>query len=208
MLGGDNLGFFPLGTIGRRAGVVFIRRSFRDDEVYKLALREYMRYLVASGANLEWYMEGGRSRTGKLRPPQIRSPQLSRRGDGRAAPPRTSCSFPCRQPMTSCRKWRRMAAEEAGVAKVEGGLRAGSPAMPGRKTESSARPMCASGNPSPCARPIRARTTSRSGGPSTRSPSRSSSASIGSRRSRRRRSSPLPCSASMTMRSPCRRCMT
>ena len=70
VLGGDNLRFFPLGTIGRRAGVVFIRRSFRDDEVYKLALREYMRYLVASGADLEWYMEGGRSRTGKLRPPR------------------------------------------------------------------------------------------------------------------------------------------
>ena len=70
ILGGDNLGFFPVGTIGRRAGVVFIRRSFRDDEVYKLALREYMRYLVASGANLEWYMEGGRSRTGKLRRPR------------------------------------------------------------------------------------------------------------------------------------------
>lgn len=70
LLGGDNLRFFPLGTIGRRAGVVFIRRSFRDDEVYKLALREYMRYLVASGADLEWYMEGGRSRTGKLRPPR------------------------------------------------------------------------------------------------------------------------------------------
>ena len=70
VLAGDNLRFFPLGTIGRRAGGVFIRRSFRDDEVYKLVLREYMRYLVASGANLEWYMEGGRSRTGKLRPPR------------------------------------------------------------------------------------------------------------------------------------------
>lgn len=70
ILGGDNLGFFPIGTIGRRAGGVFIRRSFKDDEVYKLVVREYMRYLVASGANLEWYMEGGRSRTGRLRPPK------------------------------------------------------------------------------------------------------------------------------------------
>src|SRR5690606_29653607 len=70
VLGGDNLRFFPLSTIGRRAGVVFIRRSFRNDEIYKLALREYLRYLVASGANLEFYMEGGRSRTGKLRRPR------------------------------------------------------------------------------------------------------------------------------------------
>jgi glycerol-3-phosphate O-acyltransferase len=70
VLGGDNLAFFPIGTIARRTGGVFIRRSFRDDEVYKLVVREYMRYLVASGANLEWYMEGGRSRTGKLRRPR------------------------------------------------------------------------------------------------------------------------------------------
>jgi glycerol-3-phosphate O-acyltransferase len=70
ILAGDNLRFFPFGTITRRAGAVFIRRSFGHDEVYKLAVREYMRYLVASGANLLWYMEGGRSRTGKLRRPR------------------------------------------------------------------------------------------------------------------------------------------
>ena len=51
-------------------GIVFIRRSFGDDEVYKLAVREYFGYLLAKRFNLEWYMEGGRSRTGKLRPPR------------------------------------------------------------------------------------------------------------------------------------------
>lgn len=70
VLSGDNLKFFPLGTIGSHSGVVFIRRSFKNDDIYKLVVREYMRYLLASGANLEWYMEGGRSRTGKLRPPK------------------------------------------------------------------------------------------------------------------------------------------
>ncbi|MDB5987880.1 MAG: glycerol-3-phosphate acyltransferase [Nevskia sp.] len=70
ILGGNNLGFFPLGTIIRRAGGVLVRRSFKDDEVYKLVVREYLGYLVAQGRNLEWYMEGGRSRTGKLRPPK------------------------------------------------------------------------------------------------------------------------------------------
>ena len=70
VLGGDNLRFFPLGAIGRRAGVIFIRRSFKDDDIYRLALRHYMRHLVVSGASLEWYMEGGRSRTGKLRAPR------------------------------------------------------------------------------------------------------------------------------------------
>ena len=70
VLGGDNLRFFPLGTIARRAGGILIRRSFRDDEIYKFALRAYFRFLVDRGSNLEWYMEGGRSRTGKLRPPR------------------------------------------------------------------------------------------------------------------------------------------
>ena len=70
ILGGNNLGFFPLGTIIRRSGGVLVRRSFKDDEIYKLVVREYLGYLVSKGANLEWYMEGGRSRTGKLRPPK------------------------------------------------------------------------------------------------------------------------------------------
>jgi glycerol-3-phosphate O-acyltransferase len=70
VLGGDNLSFWPIGPLAKRAGVVFIKRSFGGDEIYKLALREYLGYLLAKRFNLEWYMEGGRSRTGKLRPPR------------------------------------------------------------------------------------------------------------------------------------------
>src|SRR6516165_10091118 len=70
VLGGDNLRIWPITPLARRAGIVFIRRSFGDDEVYKLALREYLGFLLAKRFNLEWYMEGGRSRTGKLRPPR------------------------------------------------------------------------------------------------------------------------------------------
>ena len=70
-LGGINLDFWPLGPLVRRAGVVFIRRSIRDNEVYKFALRQYLGYLVEKRFNLEWYLEGGRSRTGKLRPPRF-----------------------------------------------------------------------------------------------------------------------------------------
>ena len=70
ILGGNNLGFWPLGTIIRRSGGILIRRSFQDDEVYKLVVREYLAWLAANKMNLEWYMEGGRSRTGKLRPPK------------------------------------------------------------------------------------------------------------------------------------------
>jgi glycerol-3-phosphate O-acyltransferase len=70
VVGGDNLRIWPISPLARRAGFVFIRRSFGDDEIYKLALREYLGYLLAKRFNLEWYMEGGRSRTGKLRPPR------------------------------------------------------------------------------------------------------------------------------------------
>jgi glycerol-3-phosphate O-acyltransferase len=71
VVGGNNLALWPLAPLARRAGVVFIRRSFRDDEVYKLAIQEYFGYLVSKRFNLEWYFEGGRSRTGKLRPPRF-----------------------------------------------------------------------------------------------------------------------------------------
>ncbi|SFP31337.1 glycerol-3-phosphate acyltransferase [Geodermatophilus dictyosporus] len=70
VLGGENLDFWPVGALAKRAGLVFIRRSFGDDQVYKLAVREYFAFLLAKRFNLEWYMEGGRSRTGKLRPPR------------------------------------------------------------------------------------------------------------------------------------------
>ncbi|MDN5874104.1 MAG: 1-acyl-sn-glycerol-3-phosphate acyltransferase, partial [Sinobacteraceae bacterium] len=70
ILGGDNLKFFPFAQIAQHSGGVFIRRSLGDDEIYKAVLRNYLMYLVGCGENLEWYMEGGRSRTGKLRPPK------------------------------------------------------------------------------------------------------------------------------------------
>lgn len=69
-LGGDNLRFFPFAQIAQHSGCVFIRRSFKNDDVYKTMLQEYLSHLVGCGENLEWYMEGGRSRTGKLRPPK------------------------------------------------------------------------------------------------------------------------------------------
>ena len=46
ILGGNNLGFWPLGTIIRRSGGILIRRSFQDDEVYKLVVREYLAWLA------------------------------------------------------------------------------------------------------------------------------------------------------------------
>ena len=71
ILGGVNVSFWPMGPVLRRSGIVFIRRSIKDDAVYRLALRSYLGYLVERRYNLEWYLEGGRSRTGKLRPPRL-----------------------------------------------------------------------------------------------------------------------------------------
>jgi glycerol-3-phosphate O-acyltransferase len=70
LLGGNNLAFWPIGPLGKRAGLIFIRRSFGDDPVYKLAVREFLAHLVSKRFNIEWYIEGGRTRTGKLRPPK------------------------------------------------------------------------------------------------------------------------------------------
>ena len=70
VLGGDNLDFWPLGPILRRAGVLYIRRSTQDDPIYRFCLRSYLGHIVATGQNLTWSIEGGRSRTGKLRPPR------------------------------------------------------------------------------------------------------------------------------------------
>ena len=68
-MGGANLNFFPVGAIASRTGVVFIRRSTSDNPVYRLALRSYIGQLIRNQHNLCWSIEGGRTRTGKLRPP-------------------------------------------------------------------------------------------------------------------------------------------
>ncbi|MFT5441852.1 MAG: glycerol-3-phosphate O-acyltransferase [Myxococcota bacterium] len=68
--GGINMNFFPTGPIARRAGIFFIRRSFSDNEVYKFVLRAYIDFLVEKRFPLEWFIEGGRSRSGKMLPPR------------------------------------------------------------------------------------------------------------------------------------------
>lgn len=69
IFGGANLDFFPFGAMARNVGMVFIRRSTGDLPVYRLALRSYIGQLTRNRKNLGWSIEGGRTRTGKLRPP-------------------------------------------------------------------------------------------------------------------------------------------
>jgi glycerol-3-phosphate O-acyltransferase len=69
-LAGANLNFFPLGTFARRNGFIPVRRATADMPAYRVALRAVVGHMVASGRNLVWSIEGGRTRTGKLRPPR------------------------------------------------------------------------------------------------------------------------------------------
>lgn len=69
-IAGGNLDFFPLGTLARRNGIVHVRRETSEAPAYRLTLRSFIGRLVADRANLCWSIEGGRSRTGKLRPPR------------------------------------------------------------------------------------------------------------------------------------------
>jgi glycerol-3-phosphate O-acyltransferase len=69
--GGINMNFFPVGPLLRRHGIFFIRRSFKDRPVYKYVLKSYIGFLLSKRFPLEWYPEGGRSRSGKLREPRF-----------------------------------------------------------------------------------------------------------------------------------------
>ncbi len=68
---GDNLSFFPAGMIFRRGGAFFIRRTFRGDRLYAAVVDAYLRRVLRDGWPIEVFIEGTRSRTGKLLPPKL-----------------------------------------------------------------------------------------------------------------------------------------
>ena len=70
MFGGANMSFAGLGFLLRRSGAIFIRRSFQDNQLYKLTLRHYIGYLMEKRFPMNWAFEGTRSRMGKLMPPR------------------------------------------------------------------------------------------------------------------------------------------
>ena len=63
---GSNLSFFPMGYIFRKSGAFFLRRTFKGNEVYAEVLSKYIAILLQEGLPLEFFIEGGRSRTGKM----------------------------------------------------------------------------------------------------------------------------------------------
>lgn len=88
---GDNLNFFPVGAVFRRGGAFFIRRSFRGDRLYGAVVDAYVRRLIRDGYPIELFMEGGRSRTGKLVAPKFGL--LNMLVDAALAVPERPCFF-------------------------------------------------------------------------------------------------------------------
>jgi glycerol-3-phosphate O-acyltransferase len=68
---GINLSFWPMGPLFRGAGAYFIRRTFEDNELYKMVFRKYLTFLIREGYTQEFFIEGGRARTGKMLAPKL-----------------------------------------------------------------------------------------------------------------------------------------
>ncbi len=71
MAAGKNLSFWPVGPILRNAGAFFLRRSFKGLGLYPHVFAAYLKVLIKEHININFYIEGGRSRTGKLLPPRL-----------------------------------------------------------------------------------------------------------------------------------------
>jgi len=63
---GANLNLPLLGPILRRGGAFFIRRKIRGSLLYSTIFSEYLAQLISGGYPLAYFVEGGRSRTGRL----------------------------------------------------------------------------------------------------------------------------------------------
>jgi glycerol-3-phosphate O-acyltransferase len=68
---GDNLAFFPLGSLFRRGGAFFLRRTFKGDRIYTATFRAYVKRLMRDRFIQEFFIEGGRSRSGKPLSPKL-----------------------------------------------------------------------------------------------------------------------------------------
>lgn len=68
---GKNLSFWPLGPLFRAGGAFFLRRTFRGAVLYSRVFSAYIHKLLEEGFNIELFIEGGRSRTGKLLMPKL-----------------------------------------------------------------------------------------------------------------------------------------
>ncbi len=68
---GTNLSFWPVGYIFRKSGAFFIRRTFKGNILYSEVFAKYVEVLLKEGLPLEFFIEGGRSRSGKMVMPKF-----------------------------------------------------------------------------------------------------------------------------------------
>jgi glycerol-3-phosphate O-acyltransferase len=67
---GINLNMPLIGRFLRKGGAFFLRRSFKGDALYAAVFTKYLGFMMARGHPLEYFIEGGRSRTGRLLAPR------------------------------------------------------------------------------------------------------------------------------------------
>jgi len=70
VVAGMNLAIWPLSVILRGAGGFFIKRSFSGERVFPAVFSRYLRELIRQGYPVEFFIEGGRTRSGKLMRPR------------------------------------------------------------------------------------------------------------------------------------------
>jgi len=66
---GLNLNLPIVGRLLRKGGAFFIRRSLRGSALYTVVFMKYLAAMMARGHSIEYFIEGGRSRTGRLLTP-------------------------------------------------------------------------------------------------------------------------------------------
>lgn len=71
VVAGENLNFPIVGPFLQHRGAMWIRRSFDGDALYTTLVQAYLDSMLQQGYNLECFIEGGRSRTGKLLQPKF-----------------------------------------------------------------------------------------------------------------------------------------
>jgi glycerol-3-phosphate O-acyltransferase len=67
---GINLNMPVIGSFLRRGGAFFLRRSFSGNSLYTAVFVKYVGLMMARGHSIEYFIEGGRSRTGRLLQPK------------------------------------------------------------------------------------------------------------------------------------------
>lgn len=68
---GENLNIPVVGEILRNGGAFFMRRSFKGNALYSTVFKEYVHTLMQRAVPIEYFIEGGRSRSGRLLPPKL-----------------------------------------------------------------------------------------------------------------------------------------